>query len=65
MSDATHDGSEEEHVPNFVVSPQEAAGVIARRLKLYPEDEAKMRTMIREEALEYHSMIAQKRRYTI
>lgn len=55
----------EEHIPNYVVSPQEAAGIRAIKIKYYPEDIAKMATMTEDEALEYTKVLKKARRYTL
>lgn len=61
MSDKTN-----EHVPNFVISKQEASGVIAERLRFYPEDAEKLkelRELSCDEFIKYRSALIEARRY--
>ena len=65
MSDDICNASEssEQHVPNYVVSTQEASGVRCRKLKFYPEDVEKMKTMTTLEQAYYKLKLQGEGRY--
>ena len=55
MSDDINKASKnsEQHVPNYVVSAQEASGIRCVEIEFYPEDVEKMKTMTELEQAYY------------
>ena len=55
---------EQEHVPNFVITPQEAASMRCGGLYFYPKDIKKMETMSPREMMKYRLRCLRAGRYS-
>ena len=55
--------SNEQSVPNYVISKQEASGITCVKIKFYPEDIEKMKNMTKEEIFKYETSLIKEGRY--